>query len=254
MKVTVLGCGSSGGVPLIGNQWGTCDPNDKRNRRTRVSVLVEDLDETIVIDTGPDFRQQMLDNDIQKLTAVLYTHAHADHCHGIDELRSVNWMTQKPIDIFADPGTMRELEERFPYIFCGSPQSDNYYKPAVRPHLIGGPFAVGAVPVMPFDQDHGFIKSLGFRFNNFAYSTDVKHFDDAAWKALEGVKVWIVDCVREAPHPTHSHLEQTLEWVARVKPERAYLTHMNHLMDYETILAKLPEGVWPAHDGQVIEC
>jgi phosphoribosyl 1,2-cyclic phosphate phosphodiesterase len=251
MKITVLGCGSSGGVPLIGNDWGTCDPTDPRNRRTRVSVLVEDGDTAILVDTSPDMRQQLLDCNLRNLTAVLFTHSHADHCHGIDDLRGVNWVTGKPVELYADKTTMDDLELRFSYVFR---KADHFYKPSVHPHLIDGSFSVGSIPITPFRQNHGYSHTLGFRFRDFAYSTDVKQLDEAAFAALEGVKVWIVDCVRETPHPTHAHLEQTLEWIQRVKPERAYLTHMNHMMDYKTIAAKLPTGVWLAHDGLVIEC
>ncbi len=251
MKITVLGCGSSGGVPLIGNVWGACDPNDPRNRRTRVSVLVEVNNITILVDTSPDMRQQLLDYDLQDLTAVLFTHSHADHCHGIDDLRSINWLTKKPIDIYADALTMEELKHRFSYVFDST---EKFYKPSIKPHLIDGPFSVGGVSIVPFEQNHGPVKSLGFRFGDFAYSTDVKALDEKAFDALKGIKYWVVDCVREEPHPTHAHLDLTLEWIVRVKPERAYLTHMNHMMDYAKLTAKLPPGVLPAHDGLVITC
>jgi phosphoribosyl 1,2-cyclic phosphate phosphodiesterase len=254
VKVTILGCGSSGGVPLIGNDWGTCDPADPRNRRTRVSALIEEGDTTILIDTSPDMRQQVLACDLKKLDAVLFTHAHADHCHGIDELRSVNWLMKKPIDIYADPDTLRDLEARFGYIFTGT-KPDKFYKPAVVPHAIKEPFALGGIRVTPFAQGHGPMTTLGFRLNDFAYSTDVKTLDEAAFAALAGVKVWVVDCIREnPPHPTHALLAETLAWIARVKPERAYLTHMNETLDYATLAKKLPKGVAPAHDGLAIAC
>ena len=253
MKVTVLGCGSSGGVPLIGNNWGACDPKNPRNRRSRVSILVEDAGEAIVVDTSPDFREQMLSVNLTRLSAVLYTHAHADHCHGIDDLRSLNWLMKEPINIYADEKTMGELQGRFPYIFR-APETNNYYKPMVTGNIITGKFSVGGVEIVPFVQDHVYGKTLGFRFGDFAYSTDVKHLDEAAFAALRGVKIWVVDCVREEEHPTHSHLAQTLQWIERVKPERAFLTHMNQQMDYDTLLDKLPQGVLPAHDGLVIEC
>jgi len=255
MKITVLGCGSSGGVPLIGNVWGNCDPDEPRNRRMRVSILVEEGDTTILVDTSPDMRQQLLMNcNFSKLTAVVFTHSHADHCHGIDELRSVNWLTRNPTDIYADAATLKELTDRFSYIFHGSQEGADYYKPVVKSHLIEGEFRIGEILITPIIQDHGYGRSLGFRFNDFAYSTDVKSLDESAFAALQGVKAWVVDCVREDPHPTHSHLAQTLSWIERVKPERAWLTHMNHTMDYKSIAAKLPSGVWPAHDGLVIEC
>jgi phosphoribosyl 1,2-cyclic phosphate phosphodiesterase len=253
MKVTILGCGSSNGVPLIGGNWGACDPANPRNRRTRVSILVEQGDTTLIVDTSPDMRQQMLACALKKLDAVLYTHAHADHCHGIDDLRSVNWMQQRPVDIYADPVTLATLTKNFSYIFHGVGEGE-YYKPSVIAHEITGTFQVGAIGITPFVQDHGYSKTLGYRFGDVAYSTDVHSLDDAAFDALHGIKTWIVDCVRETPHPTHSHLAQTLEWIARVKPEHAFLTHMNHLMDYDTLVQKLPAGVLPAYDGLVLEC
>jgi phosphoribosyl 1,2-cyclic phosphate phosphodiesterase len=264
MKITILGCGSSGGVPLIGNDWGSCDPSESRNTRTRVSVLVEIGEAAILIDTSPDMRQQLLTHDIRRVTSVIYTHAHADHCHGIDDLRSMNWLMHKPIDIHADAHTMYELVQRFPYIFKNrlalnldhpdDQQYNNFYKPALVPNIFNGQFVVDGIDVIPFEQDHGFSKSWGFRIGDFAYSTDAKNLDEHAFSILTGVKVWVVDCVREAPHPTHSHLSQTLEWVERVKPQHALLTHMNHFMDYQTIKLKCPVGVEPAYDGQIIKC
>ena len=253
MKITVLGCGSSSGVPLIGGNWGLCDPAEPRNRRTRVSILVEHEGTTLLVDTSPDMRQQLLGCDIKKLDAVLYTHAHADHCHGIDELRALNWLMQKPVDVYADPETLAELAHRFAYIFDGGGHG-HYYRPAVNAQAIHGPFSVGGVAVTPIRLNHGDIFSLGFRFGDFAYCTDVHALDEAAFAALAGVKIWLVDCVRREPHPTHSHLEQTLAWIARVQPAQAYLTHMNHTMDYATLAASLPPGVAPAHDGLVITC
>lgn len=253
MKVTVLGCGSASGLPLIGNDWGKCDPDNPRNRRTRASVLVEVNDQSILIDTSPDMRQQLLHRSMHDIAAVLYTHAHADHCHGIDELRTVNWQAKRAIPIYADAETLGHLTQRFPYIFGGEAPSV-YYKPAVEVHAITGVFDVAGQHIIPFVQQHGTENTLGFRLGDFAYSTDVNRLDDAAFVALEGVKVWVVDCIREEEHHTHSHLAQTLAWIARVKPERAYLTHMNATLDYEALLAKCPPGVWPAYDGLVIEC
>jgi phosphoribosyl 1,2-cyclic phosphate phosphodiesterase len=253
MKITVLGCGSSGGVPLIGGVWGACNPQNPRNRRTRVSILVENEETTILVDTSPDVRQQLLACELKKLDAVLFTHAHADHCHGIDELRSINWLTQKPVDIYADEMTMIELSNRFGYIFLGAGKG-NFYKPSVTPHEISGAFTVGAISVLPFFQNHGTKRSLGFRFGDFSYSTDVHYFDAAAVEALRGTKTWILDCVRPDSHPTHLNLDQALEWIEKIKPERAYLTHLSHHMDYDTLVRRLPAGVLPAHDGLVIEC
>jgi phosphoribosyl 1,2-cyclic phosphate phosphodiesterase len=254
MNITVLGCGSSGGVPLIGNNWGDCNPHNPRNRRTRVSILVEHADTILMIDTTPDMREQLLTCNLQKLDAILFTHAHADHCHGIDELRSINWLMRKPIDIYAEIETLTELKARFAYIFGQDTKTKNYYKPAIVEHEIAGLFTVGDIEVIPFVQNHGHINSLGFRFGDFAYSTDVHAFDETAWTTLKGIKTWIIDCVRTEPHPTHSHLAQTLEWIEKLKPERSYLTHMNHTMDYDTLKSSLPKGVEPAYDGLVIEC
>ncbi|MFA5040330.1 MAG: MBL fold metallo-hydrolase [Bdellovibrionales bacterium] len=250
MKVTVLGCGSSGGVPLIGGRWGDCDPDNPRNRRTRASILVENDDTTILVDTSPDMRQQLLSCGLKKLDAVLYTHAHADHCHGIDELRGVMWLIQKPIDIYADPMTMLQLNKGFGYIFNGS----GLYKPVVTQHEITGDFTIGSIVVRPFYQNHGTIRSLGFRFGDFAYSTDVHDFDATAVETLRGVKTWILDCVREKAHPTHLNVNEALKWIGAIKPERAYLTHLNHTIDYDRLARILPDGILPAHDGLVINC
>ena len=253
MKVTILGCGSSGGVPLIGGNWGECDPLNPRNRRTRVSILVEQGDTTLLVDTSPDMREQLLACELKKLDAVLYTHAHADHCHGIDDLRSINWMVNKPIDVFADAATLEQLTKKFDYIFVPR-KSAAFYIPSLLTHEINGAFSVGTIDVLPFYQEHGHIHSLGFRFGDLAYTTDVHSFDEAALEALRGVKIWIIDCVRREPHPTHLHLAQTLAYIEQVQPERAYLTHMSHGLDYETLAATLPAGVAPAYDGLVIEC
>ena len=254
MKITVLGCGSSGGVPLIGNDWGACDPAEPRNRRTRVSILVEQGDTVLLVDTSPDMRQQLLDAGVKKISAVLYTHAHADHSHGIDDMRSVNWLMQKPIPVYADDATLQELQAKFGYAFGGTRVPGHFYKPWLLPNRIEGPFDVGGIKIAPFRQDHGYGHSLGFRFGDFAYSTDAHHLDEAAFAALQGVRHWLVDCVRELPHPTHSHLAQTLAWIERVRPERAVLTHMSQALDYAALAAKLPAGVAPAYDGMILEC
>jgi phosphoribosyl 1,2-cyclic phosphate phosphodiesterase len=254
MKITILGCGSSGGVPLIGNDWGACDPANPRNRRLRVSVLVEQDETALLVDTSPDMRQQLLAAQVKNITAVLYTHAHADHSHGIDDLRSVNWLMKKSIPVYADEATMKELETKFSYIFTGSRVPGHFYKPSIIPMIIDGAFEIGGIKVQPFRQDHGYTHTLGFRFGDFAYSTDVRALDEEAFAALRGVKIWVVDCVREQPHPTHSHLAETLAWIERVRPERACLTHMNQTLDYEALRARLPVGVEPAYDGLVLTC
>jgi phosphoribosyl 1,2-cyclic phosphate phosphodiesterase len=255
MKVTILGCGPSPGVPYIGNDWGDCDPADPRNRRRRASILVQDLGATVLVDASPDMRAQLLDAGVSKLDALLFTHAHADHCHGIDEVRAVNRATGQSLAIYASAATMAEIRERFSYIFRPQDPAAGafFYKPSLLPHEIAGDFEAAGIPVTSFVQEHGFTKSLGFRFGRLAYSTDVVSLNEAGFAALAGVETWIVDCYRRDPHPTHSHLAQTLEWIARVKPRRAILTHMDRQLDYETLRRELPAGVEPAYDGLVIE-
>ncbi|MGE0719267.1 MAG: MBL fold metallo-hydrolase [Alphaproteobacteria bacterium] len=253
MRVTMLGCGGSGGVPLVGGVWGNCDPAEPRNRRRRASILVEQGGTTLVVDTGPDFREQMLSADVRSLDAVLFTHAHADHSHGIDDLRAVNRMMGRPIAVHGDAATLRQLRERFAYAFRPIEAGSHFYKPTLEAHEIGGPFRVGDIDVVPFEQDHGYSRTLGFRFGRIGYSTDVVRLDEAAFAALAGIDVWIVDCLREEPHPTHSHLARTLEWIERVRPRRAILTHMTELLDYASLRARLPEGVEPGYDGLVVQ-
>jgi|ERR1700730_2667445 phosphoribosyl 1,2-cyclic phosphate phosphodiesterase len=255
MRVTVLGCGPSWGVPRIGNEWGDCDPANPRNRRRRVSVLVEEGGTTLLIDTSPDLREQLLDAGVRRIDAVLFTHAHADHLHGIDDLRSVNWLMRSGIPVFASAQALAEINSRFGYVF--DPQKPDrqsaYYKPVLEPHAVDGPFAAAGIHVMPFVQDHGFSTTLGFRIGAMAYSTDVVELDEAAFAALRGVDLWIVDCIRRKPHVTHAHLDKTLQWIARVKPRRAVLTHMDESLDYATLCHELPAGVEPGYDGLVIE-
>jgi len=257
MKITVLGCGGSGGVPLAdgtpGGNWGVCDPDNPRNRRRRVSILVEQGDTTLLVDTGPDIRAQLLDSGPERVEAVLFTHSHADHCHGLDELRSMATARGGPIDAYMDRPTRAALTQRFDYAFASSHTPNGFYKPILNDIPIEGPVEIGGVRVVPFVQQHGRETSLGYRFGDAAYSTDVTELDEAAFSALDGVKLWILDCLRERPHPTHSHLEQSLEWIARVGPARAVLTHMNHQIDYKHLESLCPPGVEPAYDGMVLE-
>jgi len=253
MRVTVLGCGPSTGVPVIGGDWGRCDSDDRRNRRRRVSVLVEVGSVVILIDTSPDLREQLLDANVARLDAVLLTHAHADHLHGIDDLRSVNRLMRSAIPLYADGQTLAEIGERFGYVLKPVEEPGRYYKPTLVPHEISGPFEIRGIPVVPFVQDHGFSTTLGFRIEAFAYSTDVTELDDNAFAAIEGVELWIVDCLRREPHPTHSHLAKTLSWIARVRPRRTVLTHMDQSLDYRELSAELPSGIEPGYDGLVIE-
>lgn len=262
MRVTILGCGGSGGVPYAdgtpGGNWGACDPNNPKNQRRRVSILVEDpaaeKKTTLLVDTSPDLRAQLIDAGVTALHAVFYTHEHADHCHGIDELRAFTFKRGEPLPAYMDETTRAQLAQRFSYALTSSCDPANPYKPLLDDKIIEGPMDIGGIPVSPFVQGHGNgVTTLGYRFGDLAYSTDVVSLDETAFAALAGVQVWIVDCLRDRPHPTHSHLAQTLEWIERVKPARAILTHMNHQIDYADLKSRCPAGVEPAYDGMVIE-
>ncbi len=204
----------------------------------------------MLVDTSPDLRQQCLDRGIADFDAVIYTHSHADHCHGIDELRVLAARNRRPMPIYAAADTLATLKDRFAYAF-GEP--DSPYPAILEPCEIDGPFTLGELQVTPFAQDHGGLTTLGLRFGAIAYSTDVVALDEAAFAALEGVDVWIVAALRAEPHPTHAHLDRALAWIERVLPRRAVLTHMTSGLDYATLCASLPQGVEPGHDGLVIE-
>jgi phosphoribosyl 1,2-cyclic phosphate phosphodiesterase len=253
MRVTMLGCGGSGGVPLIGDRWGACDRNNPKNRRRRVSVLVEWRGQTILVDTSPDLRAQFLDAGTSKLDAVLWTHDHADHVHGIDELRAMNRLLRRPIDAYSDARTLATLRKRFDYVFEPHAPNSGFYKPWIIPHEISGPFRIGEAAIEPFEQNHGYMTTLGFRFGRFAYSTDLMGLPEDSIAALQDLDLWIVDCLRYAPHPTHLHLDATLALVARVKPGRAILTHMDIELDYDELQSRLPDGVEPGYDGLVAD-
>ena len=249
IKATILGCGTSGGVPRAPLQWGACDPNNPKNQRSRASLHINWDGLSIIIDTSPDLRQQALTNQIERIDAVLYTHDHADHCHGIDDLRGYFIAQGQPIPTYGDEATMDVISKRFDYVFQGAPG----YPPVCTSNVIvPGTFDIAGRDIIAFEQQHGDIKSLGFRFGNIAYSTDLNALDDTAFQALSGVKVWIVDALRYKPHPTHPHLDQTLKWIEQVKPERAILTHMTWELDFETLKSELPEGVEPAFDGMSV--
>ncbi|MCC6469272.1 MAG: MBL fold metallo-hydrolase [Alphaproteobacteria bacterium] len=255
MRVTILGCGGSSGVPLIGNFWGDCDPAEPRNRRRRVSILIEQADTTVLVDASPDLREQLLAAGVNRLTGVVLTHAHADHLHGIDDLRAVNFAMQAPLALHATPATLAEVGARFGYALKPLPAGGDYYRPALVPTPVdSAAFQIGEIAFQCFEQDHGIGgTTLGLRFGAIAYSTDVVRLPPAAFEVLAGVDTWIVDCLRPTPHPTHAHFDQTMEWIARIKPRRAVLTHMGHLMDYRSVAARCPPGVEPGYDGMVLE-
>lgn len=256
-EFTILGCGSSGGVPRIGGDWGACDPNNPKNSRRRCSLLVERIAgdggrTTVLIDTGPDLRAQLLDAGVSHLDAVLYTHAHADHIHGIDDLRGLVIRDRRRIPVYADAATSARLHEAFGYCFETPPGS--LYPPILDEHrlLPGRPVTIvgagGPVPVLPFPQDHGEIASLGFRFSDLAYSSDLNYLPPESVAVLEGTEVWIVDALRYASHSSHFSVADALRWIERVKPRRAVLTNMHLDLDYETLRAALPPNVKPAYD------
>jgi len=259
LRFTILGCGSSGGVPRLGGDWGACDPANPRNRRRRCSALVERISAQgttrVLIDTAPDLREQLLDAGVGLLDAVAYTHAHADHVHGIDDLRQIVFNQRQRLPVWADAPTQEALLTRFAYAFVqpeGSP-----YPPILDLHRIDGPFTItgagGAITLTPFEVDHGSLDVLGFRIGDLAYLPDVVAIPETAWPTLQGLEVWVLDALRRKPHPTHAHLALALEWIARAAPARAVLTNMHIDLDYATLEAELPPHIRPAHDGMVIE-
>jgi len=262
MRVTLLGTGGSAGVPLIGGpdgrgNWGACDPAEPRNRRTRTSIVVESGEGTrLLVDTSPDLRSQLLDCQVPSIDAILYTHPHADHITGIDDVRILNRIVGRPLDAFATQATHEELTKRFAYAFRPWSTQPNFFRPVLVPREVspGDTVAIASMPVRLFDQDHGHIRSLGMRVGNFGYSTDVVGLDDAAFAALDGVDTWVVGCfLRTDRHTTHANLTQVLAWTRRVNARRTVLTHMGTDMDWAWLRANLPPGVEPGHDGLILD-
>ena len=254
MRVTILGCGGASGVPGISMGWGNCDPANPRNRRRRASILVEDGDTRILVDTSPDLRDQLLDVGIKRLDGVIYTHDHADHLHGIDDLREINRVTRQWLPVWGAAAMLHTARARFPYAFEPMEEMSEFiYRPLLEAHEISGPFSIGDIAVVPFDQDHGYSRTLGLRFGSVAYSTDVVNMPDESFAALAGIDLWIIGCLVDYPHATHAHVAKALEWIDRVRPRRAVLTHMGPRLDYARLGAMLPPGVVPAYDGQILE-
>lgn len=258
LTFTILGCGSSGGVPRLGGIWGDCDPANPKNRRRRCSMLItrETAEGTtrVLIDTSPDMRDQLLDANVGALDGVVYTHSHADHMHGIDDLRQLVFNQGQRLPVWADGPTQEALLSRFGYAFVqpeGSP-----YPPILDLHTIDGPVSVpgagGPVTLTPFRADHGSMDALGFRIGPLAYLPDAVDIPAESWPVLEGLDCWIVDALRRKPHPTHAHLDMTLGWIARARPARAVITNMHIDLDYETLCAELPPHITPAFDGMTI--
>lgn len=253
MRVTILGAGSSGGVPVPGTGWGKCDPSNPKNQRLRPSILIETQGKTILIDTSPDLRAQLLAADVTHIDAVLYTHAHADHLHGIDDLRGINRAMNAPIAMYADQATLEEIQKRFAYALRPLPADNKnfYFKPTLEAHQIvaGDVFDACGLQVTCFDQDHGRSRTLGFRIGNFAYSTDLVNLPETGFDVLAGVDSWVVGVFTDRTHSTHVHVEKALGWIDRVAPRQAVLSHLGPDLDYEILSDGLPDFVHAAYDG-----
>lgn len=262
-QFTVLGCASSPGVPRVNGDWGACDPANPKNRRTRAAFLIRQIgadggETTIVVDTGPDFREQMLANRVRSIDAVLYTHSHADHVHGIDDLRSFALSQRRRIPIHADPETMARIRAGFGY--CLETPAGSEYPPITEPVLINSldkPITItgegGPIEIQPLDQMHGSIRSLGFRIGNLAYCCDVSDFPRPTIERLQDLDVLIIDSLQYKPHPSHLSIDQALWWIEKLNPKRAILTHMHVPLDYDTVLAETPDRVEPGYDGLTVE-
>lgn len=261
LSITILGCGSSGGVPRVAAGWGECDPNEPKNRRRRCSILVQrrskNKETNVIVDTSPDLREQLLSIGLKHIDSVLYTHDHADHTHGIDDVRSVVIEMRRVLPVYSDARTSSVLRQRFGYCFETPPGSD--YPPIVRDFRLmeghetelDGPG--GLVRTLPFEVMHGEIMALGFRFGRVAYTPDLNGLPAKSMHQVENLDIWIIDALRRRHHPSHFNLAESLEWVARMKPKRAILTNMHNDLDYATLCRELPENVVPAYDGMVIE-
>lgn len=255
LSFRILGCGSSGGVPRLGGHWGACDPTNPKNIRKRCSLLVTRTNDAgttrVLIDTSPDLRQQLLDAEVGELDALLYTHAHADHVHGLDDIRMIVYNMRARLPVWADGDTGNQLLSRFGYAFVQPAGSS--YPPICDLNTIDGDVTIsgagGPITFTPFEVEHGSIDALGFRVGNLAYLPDVSDIPDDVWPILENLDLWVVDALRRDPHPTHAHLAKTLDWIARVAPKQAVLTNMHIDLDYAALDAETPDHIHPAYDG-----
>ena len=256
MKVTILGSGASSGVPSIEAGWGDCDPENPKNRRTRPSILIERDGKTLLIDTSPDFREQMLRTGVRHLDGVVLTHGHADHVHGIDDIRSINRAMNAAIPMWTDAVTLKAVDERFGYVLAPLRTGSNvYYKPTLTANVYapGAPFTVAGIDGLAFEQDHGYSTTHGLRFGPLAYTTDLVHLPEEGIAAIQGVHTWIVGVFAWQPHPTHLHVDAALELRERIKPQRMVITHMSPRIDYEQLSAYVPDGVEVAFDGMELD-
>ena len=252
MRVRILGSGTSSGVPRIGNDWGACDPAEPRNRRSRASILVEHDGTRILVDTSPDMREQLLAAGVGSVDAIIWTHDHADHCHGIDDVRQLFHAAGRPVRGLARPATLAAIEQRFTYAFSGR----QGYPPTIAGEELIDRLTIGGITVRVVDQPHGNITSAGLRFEagggSIGYATDFHELTPAMAALYGGLDVWIVDALRHAPHPTHPTVAQVLDWIAALRPARSAFVHMDHSMDYATQRALLPDGVEPGYDGLIL--
>ncbi len=261
LRITILGCGASTGVPRVGGDWGACNPNNPKNRRRRCSILAEKIGPdgvtAVLIDTSPDLREQLLGAGVKRLDGVIYTHDHADHTHGIDDLRILCYTQRKRIDIWADPRTLKILKQRFDYCFEAPPGSD--YPPILTGHviedhapvIISGPG--GDFTFQPFRQIHGNIDTLGILIGRVGYSCDLNDLPAESLPLLRGLDLWILNSLRYTEHPSHLSVDKALKWIARMEPRQGILTHLHIELDYDELAAKLPPHVVPAYDGMVLE-
>lgn len=249
MKVRILGCGTSTGVPKIGNDWGQCDPDEPRNARLRTSILVESAGERMLVDCGPDLRRQLLDARVNRLEGVIVTHAHGDHCHGIDELRPVSQAVGGPVPLYARPNVLEELKLRFAYAFARG----DFYRPIADARELAEEFHFGEARIRFVDQPHGGLTSLGLRFDEDGYSVgyaiDFSVLSDEMIGLYQGVDIWIADCLARQPHPTHMHLDGVIAAARNLQVSQLYLVHMGNSLDYRALCAELPDWAAPAFDG-----
>ena len=253
LKVTILGCGTSVGVPALGRAgWGQCNPDNPKNRRQRSALLVQSASTTILVDAGPDIRQQLLPHNLTKIDALLVTHTHADHVAGLDDLRTFYWPDRVKIPVYTTATHGQDITTRFPYLMTKMANSPSYFQPPLELHEIapGDSLTIGDIAIDVLHQDHGQVVSLGFIFNQtVGYSTDLVSMPDENFEKLSHIPYWIVEALREETHQSHSHLAQTLDWIARVNPRQAYLTHLGLEADYDAFMSKTPDHVAPAYDG-----
>ena len=260
MRVTVLGCGGSAGVPQVGGadghgDWGACDPAEPRNRRTRSGIVIESATgQRLLVDTGPDLRSQLLACGIPRIDALLFTHAHADHITGLDEVRILNRIAGKPMPTYGTDHTLSEIERRFDYAFRPW-KPPGFYRPVMeaQPFAFGDRITAAGLDVQTFEQDHHVVKTAGLRVGPFGYSTDVVRLDETAFETLRGVDTWMLGCFQRAPHTTHAHVDRVVAWAERVGARRTILTHMGPDLDWAWLKRRLPAGMEPGQDGMVLE-